>query len=235
LNHSFNIEVAAEFGVPEAIMIENMFFWIEKNRASDKHFYNNKHWTYNSVKAFEILFPYWTPKQIRGVLERLEASGAIEVGNYNKVAYDRTKWYALADKVYEFYRDSKNHLPKRANRIAEKGEPIPDINTDINTDTNNNDQSTSDMVESIYKSYPRKEGKSEAIKRIPKLIKEHGMEQIQRCIDRYKDKLKSEGTPKKYTLQAGTFFGGKYMDYLDENYEGEMQQQRGDARKAARF
>ena len=35
MQHSFNIELAKEYGILEAIIINNLFFWIEKNKANN--------------------------------------------------------------------------------------------------------------------------------------------------------------------------------------------------------
>ena len=45
--HSFNIEVAKKLGMVEAVLLQNIQFWIEKNKASNKHFYKGKYWAYN--------------------------------------------------------------------------------------------------------------------------------------------------------------------------------------------
>ena len=52
MDYSFDIEVAQQYGVNEAIMIKNLQFWIMKNKANGKHFHDGHTWTYNSVAAF---------------------------------------------------------------------------------------------------------------------------------------------------------------------------------------
>lgn len=132
MNHSFNIDTAKKHGIEEAVFIENLIFWISKNLANKKHTHEGRTWTYNSVKAWGELFPYMTEKQIRRVLQSLEDQGVLISSNYNASAYDRTKWYAFKDE--SIWLKGPAQLPKQANGSAEKGEPIPDINTNINTD-----------------------------------------------------------------------------------------------------
>lgn len=98
-SHFFDVSVAERYGVDAAILIEHFRFWIDKNRANEKHFYNGRFWTYNSVKAFSKLFPYWSAQQIRRILERLESSGVIVSGNFNASPWDKTKWYAFGDQL----------------------------------------------------------------------------------------------------------------------------------------
>jgi hypothetical protein len=131
MNHSFNVEIAIKYGVQEAIIIENIYFWIQKNKANNKHFYDGEYWTYNSVKAFNVIFPYWTERQITKILKKAEDKKLIRTGNYNEKQYDRTKWYTLTETVNCIYFISQIHLTDRLNGFNQKVEPIPDINTDI--------------------------------------------------------------------------------------------------------
>lgn len=71
--------------------------------------------------------------------------------------------------------------------------------------------------ESLWKLYPNKTGKAQAIKKIPKLIEQYGYEQLERCIQRYIKGLEIDTWRKP---QAGsTFFNSGHVDYLDDNYE----------------
>lgn len=144
MDHNFNVDVACVYGLPAAVFIHNLYFWILKNEANGRHFYDGRNWTYNSVSALAKLFPYFSQKQIRTIIDKCVASGAIVKGNYNKSGYDHTNWYALGDDVLEIYggytegktiSPSRQHdLPKQANQIAQTGEPIPDNKPDSKPD-----------------------------------------------------------------------------------------------------
>lgn len=108
MNHSFNVEVAQRYGIEEAILLENLFWWCEKNRANGKHYIQGKYWTYNSAKAFAELFPYMSPAKIRRTLVGMEEKGLIISDNFNENKYDQTKWYALTDMANAFYRNVKS-------------------------------------------------------------------------------------------------------------------------------
>jgi hypothetical protein len=95
--HHFKVRDAKRYGITEAILLYNLKFWIAKNKASGKHFYKGRTWTYNSYKAFSELFQYLSESQIKRALASLVEQGAILKGNFNKKRYDRTNWYALAD------------------------------------------------------------------------------------------------------------------------------------------
>jgi len=135
--HSFDIEIAEKYGVDEAIILNNLFFWIQKNKANGKHYHNGSYWTYNSIKAFSILFPYWSKDHIRRVLRKMEDKGLINTGNFNTLSFDRTCWYAIPESVYSILQNCNSHLAVLPNGIGESAKPIPDIKPDIKPDINN--------------------------------------------------------------------------------------------------
>lgn len=131
--YQFDIEVASRFGVNEAIMIYNLAYWIRKNEANGKHLHDGRYWTYNSVKAFAELFPFWTKAQVRRILESLVEKGVIVTGNYNEDGRDRTIWYAFSD---AYVQNQQMHLSKLANANAENDKCVSISNNNIDTNTN---------------------------------------------------------------------------------------------------
>jgi len=126
--HSFNTSEAEKHGVDAAIIIYNIRFWLNHNKANRTHINDGYVWTYNSARAFAELFPYWSSNKIQKTLRKLESEGVIITGNYNKAKYDKTKWYSLP----EFFVGSKSDpSAKRLNGSSQKAQPIPDINTDV--------------------------------------------------------------------------------------------------------
>lgn len=134
MKHIFDVNVAKEYGIEIAILLENMNFWLEKNRANNTNFFDGRYWTYNSIKGFEKLFPYWGKDKIYRVLKKAEDLGLIIKGNYNKLSYDRTTWYAFSESAESIFQNRNIHFADLQNGISENAKPIPYINTDINTD-----------------------------------------------------------------------------------------------------
>jgi len=126
--HSFDIEHAKKYGVLEAILLQNLGFWILRNIANKKHEHDGFYWTYNSISSFEELFPYVSARKIDIALKHLEDEKVIKTGNFNSAPYDRTKWYAIIDKdvLWSF----TAHFTFSTNGFHESAEPIPYINTD---------------------------------------------------------------------------------------------------------
>jgi uncharacterized phage protein (TIGR02220 family) len=130
MTHQFDVEIAKEYGVDIAIVVNNIAFWIQKNKANEKHIHDGKVWTYNTTKAFTELFPYWTDNQIRRILFNMQKKGIIETGNYNLTAYDRTKWYTFTDAFVKTHtsicENTQMDLTKQPNGFEGNHEPIPD-------------------------------------------------------------------------------------------------------------
>lgn len=135
MTYQFDANIAALYGVDEAIMIANLQYWIRKNEANGKHYHEGRFWTYNSIEAFTKLFPFWTARQIRRILKSLEDNGVIVTGNYNTSAIDRTTWYAFGD---TFLQKGQMHLTETSNGSDRTVKSI--INKsfiDINNNTDN--------------------------------------------------------------------------------------------------
>jgi hypothetical protein len=137
MNHSFDIAHATLYGMAEAVLISNFQFWISKNKANGKHLHAGRTWTYNSVRAFADLFPYLSIKQVRRALDQLVTDGVLLKGNFNDSQIDQTLWYAFSDESQ--FLVSIPDLPKRANGVAQEGEPFAQTGkstnkTDVNTD-----------------------------------------------------------------------------------------------------
>jgi hypothetical protein len=97
MTHVFDSEVAEKYGILEAVLLNHIYYWTEKNRANELNFYDGNYWTYNSTKAFSQLFPYASERQINYALKHLRDEGILLVGNYNQKTYDRTLWYSISE------------------------------------------------------------------------------------------------------------------------------------------
>jgi hypothetical protein len=127
MTHVFDTEDAKLYGIEAAIIIQNMRHWIMKNIANNSNYFDGKHWTYNSVKAWSDLFPYMKPSTIRRTLDRLVEVGFLVKGNYNKNPYDKTLWYAFSD-AKSICENLNIDLAKMPNGVGKNDNSITDIN-----------------------------------------------------------------------------------------------------------
>lgn len=95
--------------------------------------------------------------------------------------------------------------------------------------TNKNDKNIkniySDFEREIISVYPGKKIKSVRDKKLPKLLKEYGEEQIKRCVERYSKECRDKKTDKQFILNESTFWNGRYKDYLDQVEENKPKAQ----------
>ena len=129
MQHHFDVELAKQYGMVEAVLLNHFEYWIELNRANGKNYFEGRYWTFNSMKAFAEIFPYLSEKKIRNALKNLQDAGLIMTGNFNKSAYDRTLWYAFSDFAESILPKRQMEVAEKANQNIQKGEPIPDNNT----------------------------------------------------------------------------------------------------------
>lgn len=122
MNHSFDVNIAKEYGILEAVLIDHFNFWIDKARANKVHYHDGDYWTYNSMSAFEELFPYATRRQLERAIGHLREAGILKTGNYNKQPYDRTLWYTLTEKGKEISHSTGIDTPEIGKCISPTGE-----------------------------------------------------------------------------------------------------------------
>lgn len=100
--------VAERYGLEEAIFLHALMFWYRTNRGNGQNFHDGRWWTYNSVKAFEEIFPWWTAGQIRRVIARCREKGAMLTGSFAEDRRDRTAWYTPSDELLMLYGENAN-------------------------------------------------------------------------------------------------------------------------------
>ena len=175
--HCFNTDEAEKYGVHAAIILYNIRFWLEKNKASKSNIRNGYYWTFNSSESFSNLFPYMPASSIRRHLSDLEKAGILRSGNYNKSAWDKTKWYTIvgefetelsdrngtqiSDLPIAHFNQSSNHTNQSSNHTNQLsnqiGQTIPDITSNVNLDVNIKDTPPTPRGEEIKFPFSSKE------------------------------------------------------------------------------
>ena len=228
MNFSFDGEFAKEHGVNEAIMYQYFSYWIAKNKANDKHFYDGYTWTYNSQKALTELFPFWNRAKIQRIISSLENQGLLIKGNYNQLAYDRTTWYALPKFEQSVVQNQTVNCSDLNNERFKNEQPIP-INYQLTKQLTNKD--IKDIVEhSPTESVPyqevveylnQKTGKN--FKHTSKVTQRHirarlaegfTVSDFKQVIDKKCSDWLRDQKMKEY-LRPETLFGKKFESYLN--------------------
>ena len=77
-------------------------------------------------------------------------------------------------------------------------------------------QAYNDFVDWFKKEFPNTKTKKVRDAKLKDILKEHGIEQIKRATERYVDECKRID---RLMVMEGTFWNGRYLDYLDDNFE----------------
>lgn len=125
MTHQFEVEIALEYGIEEAIVIDKFVGWIQHNMANGKNYHDGRTWTFNSAKAYADIFPYMTESKIKRVIAKLVEQGVIVKGNYNENQYDRTTWYAFTDLGNALVQKCYFHSSKMTNGMIQNEPTIP--------------------------------------------------------------------------------------------------------------
>jgi DNA-binding PadR family transcriptional regulator len=99
--HSFNVQVAIDYSIEKAVLLDNFFYWCQQNAANGKNIHRGRAYTYNTAEAFAQLFPYLKARKIAELLRQMELDGLLLSAQTQGT--NRVKSYTLTDKALEYY------------------------------------------------------------------------------------------------------------------------------------
>jgi len=98
------MSVAMEVGVEAAILLEDIYYWVNHNREREHNFNEGYYWTVNSYQDFVNRFPCFSVGKIKRLLAQLKTAGFIEARHYrNYDPRNRSLWYRTTQKTAEHY------------------------------------------------------------------------------------------------------------------------------------
>lgn len=95
--HSFNVSLAKEVGLAEAIILQHFYYWHRANLDNPDMTKDGRVWFFRSVKSVCDDFCYLTPSKVKTAIEKLVSDGWVFKGNYNADRMKRVTWYSLTD------------------------------------------------------------------------------------------------------------------------------------------
>lgn len=149
-----NTDLALVLGdLNEAIVLNQLNYWLRINRKAGKNFIDDRYWVYNSYSDWKAKdFPYWSEKTIQRTFTRLENKGVVVSANYNKLGIDKTKWYTIdTEKLQELvdeFNSDEDKMTNRQDNVTDRQDkmtcregqcdrPLPEITTEnINREYN---------------------------------------------------------------------------------------------------
>ena len=168
MDHHFDVELACEVGTDKALILHNIVFWIQHNRANEIHEHDDHFWTYNTAQAFTDIMPYISKFRMYRLLQDLTKDGyLLSTDKYNDNSYDKTKWYALGEKMAKFDQLQLANQENRAcNTVASNSQNCDievtelrnHIGTDIKPDKNQDIKPDKKHFSSSFENSPNNKG-----------------------------------------------------------------------------
>ncbi|XZH52027.1 helix-turn-helix domain-containing protein [Clostridium perfringens] len=207
---------------------DNGYLKVTKNKSLNGDYDNNSYEVVKNINHLVKEFNYGSKNNLPQVVKEINSN------NTNKTILNNNIYSSLENELNtkEIEKDlikkinskySKELIKEELEKLKDKDISKLDLlrELDKNLKSKSKDNSNQD-IEEIWSLYPLKKGKANAIKKIPKLLKEYGKEQIIRCIERYIEEIKKDNKSKEFILHGSTFFNGRYIDYLDCNYQEDI-------------
>ncbi|NLD16629.1 MAG: hypothetical protein GX666_03500 [Tissierellia bacterium] len=121
-----NPDIALALGLNEAVVIQQMQYWLSINEEAGRNYYEGRYWTYNSLKDWhENYFSFWSFSTVRRTIHRLETLGVFITGTFNFSSSDRTKWYAIDHDVLDKLIREHKEENKEKEKNESKEKPYP--------------------------------------------------------------------------------------------------------------
>ena len=156
-------KLAKIIGLNQAMILQQVHYWLELNKKNKINFHENRHWTYNTINEWQEEFPFWSKETVKRAFNKLRDLGIMQVGNFNVYKMDRTLWYTIDyDKLNEYIR-SNNLDAGVENEPMEKdfmSPAIPEISSEITTEIYNPSVNQERQVKKSKDPKGQKEGKT---------------------------------------------------------------------------
>lgn len=171
----------------EAIVLNQLNYWIERNKDANRNFRDGHYWVYNSYEAWRKQdFPVWSATKIKRIFTSLEGKGIVLSANYNKLAIDKTKWYTIDyDKLKKFieeYSKGQNEISTDQDEISKDADDQP-----IDQNDQTLDQSERALPDINHRNYSTENTNRDYIKN-PLSVERAVSESEQQASDKQKSK-----------------------------------------------
>lgn len=91
-----NRALAKELGLNEAIVLQQIHFWLESNKKSGVNFIDGRYWTFNTMSNWHKNdFDYMSLTTLKRTFKNLTDKGYLIAENFNRNKFNATKWYSI--------------------------------------------------------------------------------------------------------------------------------------------
>lgn len=112
-------KLARTIGLNEAIIVQQIHYWLQVHEQNGSNYYDGRYWVYNTYQQWQQQFSFWSLDTIKRTIRKMEKSGLLITGNYNKMSLDKTKWYTIN---YEMLEDLPDNISKEINGNSRIGQ-----------------------------------------------------------------------------------------------------------------
>ena len=187
--------LACQYGLNEAIVIQQIHYWSQKNKPSEDGFV----WVYNSIPEWKKQFPFWSQRTIFTILKKLRESGMLFAERKSNNPWDQTLYYRI--NYEKFGMTISQPLQDRSSKVCK---------ITVNTETT---REYSDYFDEFWKAYPRKVAKPNALKSWNKIKPSQDL--LSKIIQAIKDQKLSETDPKFIPHPATWLNAARWEDELE--------------------
>lgn len=224
-----------------ALLLQQIHYWIEKSGIE----HDGRKWVFNSVATWHKQFSWISERTLRSILKYLEDEGILLTGNYNRLKFDRTKWYTIdydrLDKLENAF--GKSCQMEKENFSESNGKNLPKGNGNIcRTNTRDYKEINKETKEKKKSAYAEGQAQpdhtfSDQVKEIVDYLNEKAGKHYKAKTDKTKrliharmkegftvsdfkkvidNKLHDDWFVKKGFMRPETLFGTKFEGYLNE-------------------
>lgn len=156
-----NTPLATVIGLNEAIVLQQVHYWVDGNKKRKINLKEGRFWTYNTYDKWQSEnFPFWSLSTVERTFKKLEKMGLLISGSFNKKKTDRTKWYTInyeeLEKLEKAHEDASRQNDEMQNEAIRQNDEMQNdafpqndemqsvnltcsIYTENTTETNNKD------------------------------------------------------------------------------------------------
>lgn len=126
--------LAKLIGLNEAIVLQQVQYWIALNERAGRNLHDGKVWVENSIEEWrESNFPWWSVSTIKRVIKNLEKSRLLIKRELSENSWDRTLSYTIDyERLEEMLRDQqeeeRDDLDNNDADLPETSEPHDQVN-----------------------------------------------------------------------------------------------------------
>lgn len=156
-------KLAKTIGLNQAMILQQVHYWLELNKKNKINFHEGKHWTYNTINEWQEEFSFWSKETVKRAFNKLRDLGIIQVGNFNVYKMDRTLWYTIDyDKLNEYIRsnsldDGVENEPMEKDLMSPA---IPETSSETTTEIYNPSVNQEKQVKKIKDPKGQKDGRT---------------------------------------------------------------------------